>query len=149
MKIRPTRLGLPALAALLLLVSGCDADEPGAHRIVPKDQGRLQAAERRGTPEGMGEHGPVERGEALFRGKGVCSACHGPDGEGTQIAPDLTDDEWLHIEEPVTVEKIAELIMNGVLDPLNHPGIMPPRGGGALSDDEVEVIASYVLALRH
>lgn len=149
MKIASIPGCLVSCLILMSVGSGCVADEPGAHRIVPKDPGRIGAAEERGTPEGNGEGGPVELGRALFVGKGICFSCHGPDGSGTQIAPDLTDDEWLHIDEPITVEKIAEIIEQGVSDPIEHPGMMPPRGGAQITDEEIEQLAAYVMALRH
>lgn len=138
-----------ALAAVVLVAGGCAADEPGRHRIVPKEPGQLQVAEDLGTPQAEGGLSPVERGEALFRGRGICATCHGPDGTGTQIAPNLTDDEWLHIDEPITVEKIAEIIQAGVSQPIRHPGVMPPRGGGMISDEDIEAIAAYVMSLRY
>lgn len=129
----------------LLFGVGCAADEPGRHRIVPKTQ---DASSTEASAEELEDaHGPLERGRRLFTGRGICSACHGAEGTGTQIAPDLTDDEWLHIDEPVTTEAIAALIERGISEPLEHPGAMPPRGGGRLDDDDLEAVAAYVYAM--
>ena len=53
-------------------------------------------------------------GKAIFTGKGLCAACHGPDAKGTALAPNLTDDEWLHADG--TLEKLTA--DGGTLDQL-------------------------------
>ena len=40
----------------------------------------------------------LAQGEKVFRGQaagGTCTGCHGSDGRGTQVGPDLTDATWL------------------------------------------------------
>ncbi len=129
------------LAALLLCVARCVAEEPGAHRVVPKADA---------TPVAVGgTEDPVAHGRGLFAGKGICHACHGPAGEGSQIAPDLTDDAWLHFDAPVTPEKLVAIIDSGVRNPIKHPGAMPPKGGASLTDEEVAAVAAYVFSLSN
>lgn len=84
-------------------------------------------------------------GEVIFKGKGLCHVCHGPDAKGTPLAPDLTDDEWLNIDG--SVEAIVELVTNGVPQPKEHAAPMPPLGGADLSEDEVAAVAEYVKSL--
>lgn len=87
-----------------------------------------------------------DQGQQLFAGPGGCQACHGPDGTGSQLAPDLTDDEWLNVPGP-DIDVLAELIRTGVAEPQQHPAPMPPMGGANLSDDQVRALAAYVASL--
>jgi cbb3-type cytochrome c oxidase subunit III len=84
-------------------------------------------------------------GKAIFSGKGLCTACHGPDAKGTALAPDLTDAKWLHADG--TVASIAKVIKAGVPTPKEHPAPMPPMGGAQLTDAEIQAVASYVASL--
>lgn len=87
-----------------------------------------------------------DQGRDLFAGQGACQACHGPNGSGSQLAPNLADDEWLNISEP-TVDQLAEVIREGVPQPQEHPAPMPPMGGADLSDEQVQALAGYVASL--
>jgi mono/diheme cytochrome c family protein len=87
-----------------------------------------------------------DEGKALFAGQGGCQACHGPNGSGSQLAPDLTDAQWLHLSEP-TVSALAEVITSGVAQPKEHPAPMPPMGGASLSPEQVDAIAAYVASI--
>jgi len=84
-------------------------------------------------------------GKAIFLGKGLCHACHGPDAKGTALAPDLTDPEWLHADG--TLETVAKVVKEGVAQPKKFPAPMLPMGGAQLTDDEVQAVARYVVAL--
>lgn len=98
-------------------------------------------------PEGVTAE-MVAAGRTLFGGKGSCFACHGQNAAGTPLAPDLTDAEWLHVEDGA-FEAIVELIDTGVPSPTQHPAPMPPKGGAQISDDEVRALAAYIYALGH
>lgn len=106
-------------------------------------QGQQQAALP--VPEGATQE-QVEQGRQLFTGQGGCQACHNPQATGTQLAPDLTDDEWLNVSGPDMTE-IADLIRTGVPQPEEHPAPMPPMGGASLDDQQVEALAAYVAAI--
>lgn len=84
-------------------------------------------------------------GKAIYTGKGLCSNCHGPDGKGTALGPDLTDDTWLNIDG--SEASILELVKKGVLQPKEYPAPMPPMGGAVLTDEEVAAVAKYVDSL--
>lgn len=86
-------------------------------------------------------------GEAIFRGKGTCFACHGAEGKGTQLAPDLTDDAWVNFEARPTLDEVSALVREGVAQPVEHPAPMPPMGGAQLSEEEIRQVAEYVLSL--
>ena len=85
-------------------------------------------------------------GKAVFLGKGNCHVCHGPNGKGTVLAPDLTDGEWINIDGSVAA--IAKLVKDGVAEPKKYPSAMPAMGGGSLTDAEIQSVASYVHSLR-
>jgi mono/diheme cytochrome c family protein len=84
-------------------------------------------------------------GKAIYMGKGLCQACHGPDGKGTALAPDLTDKEWLHADG--TVATVAKVVKEGVAQPKKHPAPMPPMGGAQLTDAEIQAVSQYVVSL--
>ena len=87
-----------------------------------------------------------EQGRTLFSGSGGCMACHGQDGSGGMLGPNLRDDDWLHIDTP-TVDAIAGVIRDGVADPQEYPGPMPAMGGASLSDEQVRALAGYVASI--
>ena len=86
------------------------------------------------------------QGEELFGGTGGCMACHGPNGSGSQLAPPLDDAEWLNLEDP-GVSEIADLIRNGVAEPVEYPAPMPAMGGASLNAEQVEALAAYVASI--
>lgn len=86
-------------------------------------------------------------GKAIFEGKGGCFACHGMNGEGAPLGPDLTDDDWLHFETRPDVGELKALVKQGVAEPAEYPAPMPPMGGAQLSDEELTALAAYVLSL--
>lgn len=89
----------------------------------------------------------VQAGRQLFGGLGLCLACHGPEGKGG-IGPDLTDAKWDHING--SYEQLVARITKGVgTDESKSGQVMPPRGGGGLSDDQVKAVAAYVWTISH
>lgn len=87
----------------------------------------------------------VDRGRGIFAGPGTCFSCHGWDAAGSQLAPDLTDGEWLNVEG--SYASIRDVIRTGVSDPRRYPSPMPPDGGGSLSEDQRCATAAYVYSL--
>jgi cbb3-type cytochrome c oxidase subunit III len=85
----------------------------------------------------------VTTGQQLFGT--TCAACHGPDAKGTQLAPNLTDAEWINVDG--TYDAIVNLVKTGVPQPKQAPGPMPPMGGAQLSEDQVKAVAAYVWSL--
>jgi mono/diheme cytochrome c family protein len=85
-------------------------------------------------------------GRSIFERKGNCATCHGRNGRGTPLAPDLTDGEWLNITG--TFEEIVAIVRAGVAEPMAYPAPMPPMGGARLSAEEIEAVAAYVFSLR-
>lgn len=89
----------------------------------------------------------VDRGREVWSGPGNCYTCHGGDATGSQLAPDLTDDEWLNMDG--SYGSIAEVVRSGVTRPRQYPAPMPPMGGGDLSEEQVCAAAAYVYSLSH
>ncbi len=91
----------------------------------------------------------VAQGQQIFTGQGNCFTCHGMDGTGSQLAPDLTDDEWLWID-PAQGDLLTQtqtLIETGVAQPKEYPAPMPPMGGAQLSEEQVRAVAAYAVSL--
>jgi len=92
----------------------------------------------------------VALGDSIFHGQvagGTCTACHGQDAKGTPVGPNLTDNEWLHSDG--SLAGITKTITNGVPQPKKAPAPMPPKGGAALTDDQVKAVAAYEYSLSH
>lgn len=89
-------------------------------------------------------------GDSLFHGligATSCQACHGPDGKGGTVAPDLTDEDWLHSDG--SYGAIYKQIETGVTQPKQYLGVMPPFGGAPLTPDKHRAVAAYVYSLGH
>lgn len=106
------------------------------------------AAAAQGTelPEGVTQ-ATIEQGESLFKGPGICTACHGADGGGVPgLGANLTDDEWLHSDG--SYEGILQTVRNGVsADEASTGTVMPPKGGSQLNDAQLQAVAAYVWSL--
>ena len=133
--------------SLAMAACGGGADAPPADETQqpPADAApAAEAAPAMDLPEGVTAAMVVE-GEAVFTGAGICFTCHMAGGVGGPLAPNLTDDEWLNIEG--SYESIVQNIMTGVLEPIEFPGLMPPKGGSPITDEQVEAAAAYVWTL--
>ena len=91
----------------------------------------------------------VAEGQTVFMGAGLCAACHGMDATGA-VGPDLTDGEWLIGDGtyPALVDQITQGV--SAAEATNSMGaIMPPKGGSAITDDQVKAVAAYVWTLSN
>jgi mono/diheme cytochrome c family protein len=75
----------------------------------------------------------------------ACSRCHGVNGEGTRLGPNLQDNTWLLGNG--SRNGIARVIAEGVAAPKQFPAPMPPGGGTNLTEAEVDALSWYVLGL--
>ncbi len=124
----PTRLGLLGVLALLLVGSPAAAQEKAA------------------APAGV-TPAAIAKGDSIFHKDGLCYACHGSNAEGA-VGPNLTDAEWLHSDG--SYDKIVATITSGVPTEKAKKGVaMPPKGGSAITDDQVKAVAAYVYSLSH
>ena len=69
----------------------------------------------------------------------ACMACHGLNGEGNAIGPNLTDKFWIH---GCDIQSVFNVIKNGV----------PAKGmtafKGQISDEKIQKVASYILSMK-
>ena len=92
----------------------------------------------------------VALGSRIYHGEvagATCGGCHGSDAKGTPVGPDLTTGKWLWGDGSLSA--IAETITNGVPDPKEHSGAMPPMGGVQLSKADIAAVAAYVWSVGH
>jgi len=93
-------------------------------------------------------HEMVSLGDRIFHGQvagGMCTACHGPNGAGSPLGPDLTKNKWLWSDG--SWDGIAKTITNGVMQPKQYRSPMPPFGGSQLTPEQTKAVAAYVWAL--
>jgi len=92
----------------------------------------------------------VAFGQQIFAGQvggAPCSGCHGSDGKGTPLGPDLASGKWVWSDG--SLAGIQKTITAGVPNPKNYRGPMPPLGGAQLSSEQTAAVAAYVWALGH
>lgn len=92
----------------------------------------------------------VELGGRIFRGAaagGTCGGCHGPEGKGSTLGPDLTTGTWLSGDG--SLASIADTVANGVAAPKKFKQPMPAMGGSQLSPSDLAAVAAYVWAVGH
>jgi mono/diheme cytochrome c family protein len=91
----------------------------------------------------------IAQGKTLFAGPGLCSVCHGADAKGLpNLGVNLTDREWLHSDG--SYQALVKQVTTGVPAGQSKSGIvMPPKGGSAITDEQVRAVAAYVWSLSH
>lgn len=118
-------------------------------QVTPTDTPTAVGTGATGTPPEGADVAMVTAGQQIFTGKGICYSCHGQDGTGTPLAPNLTDSEWLNVSADPSWDELQQLVRNGVPTPKEHPSPMPPMGGAQLSDQEIQQVTAYVYSLSH
>jgi glucose/arabinose dehydrogenase len=92
----------------------------------------------------------VAAGAQVFRGQAggaACTGCHGTDGSGTPLGPDLTAKTYNWSDG--SYAGIEKVIKDGVPQPKNYRGPMPPEGGAQLTSEQLKDVAAYVWGLSH
>jgi len=85
--------------------------------------------------------GSLEKGRVIFEGPdNVCSSCHRPD-LGGMVGPNLTDHFWMH---GCSIQDVITSIKTGY--PVK--GMLPFGTGKPLTDEQVLLVASYVVSKR-
>lgn len=157
-------MAAPVAAALL---AGCRPDSPGGYDKVPArgEPGPIVATNPPPPPadpsvlSSGGGGAPVvlnnppagvtqamvDAGQQSFAT--VCVACHASGGAGGPAGPALNDGDWINISG--AFPEIVTVIANGVPQPKEYAGAMPPKGGGNFTDEQVRELAAYVYALSH
>jgi mono/diheme cytochrome c family protein len=135
---------------LILFMATCGGEEgapaaeeaqPSAAEVTPAAS---EAAPSMDLPEGV-TTAMVAEGETIFTGDGICFTCHMEGAVGGPLAPNLTDEEWINIDG--SYESIVSNIMTGVPEPKEHPGLMLPKGGTNITDEQARAVAAYVWTL--
>ena len=139
----------PLFLILALAACGGDGDAPAPATHDAPQPGTEPAAEAvpaltMDLPAGVTAE-MVARGQQVFEGTGICYTCHMQGGVGGPLGPNLTDDRWINTDG--AYENIVNVVLNGVTQPVEHPGIMLPRGGTNIPDDDVRAVAAYVWTL--
>ena len=92
----------------------------------------------------------VALGDRIFHGQvagAMCTACHGTNGAGTPLGPDLTKNKWLWSDG--SWAGITKTITTGVMQPKQFRSPMPPNGGTQLTPEQSKAVAAYVWSLSH
>ena len=63
------------------------------------------------------------------------------------MGADITGGNWFWGDG--SLQGITNTIKNGMPQPKQHPGAMPPFGGVKLSDSDLAAVAAYVWAIGH
>jgi glucose/arabinose dehydrogenase/mono/diheme cytochrome c family protein len=95
-------------------------------------------------------HEMVELGSRIYHGEaagGTCTACHGANGTGTPLGPDLTKNKWLWSDG--SWSGITKTITDGVSLPKQYRSPMPAMGGAQLTPDQASAVGAYVWSLSH
>ena len=89
----------------------------------------------------------IDSGKTLFHGPALCSNCHGQNGAGSGIAPNLEDKTWLHSDG--SYDAIVKQITTGVPQPKESMIPMLAKGGSGITDAQVKDVAAYVWSLSN
>lgn len=149
---------LCAILAAGALIGACGGDQ-GAQTDTTTAAGGTPPAGT-GTGTGTGASGGamteaqvtpqmVALGDSIFHGtaaNGICYTCHGANAKGTELAPDLTDAQWLNGDGSLSF--IHNTVQNGVPTPKQHSAPMPAFGQ-AFTPDQVNAVSAYVYSLTH
>jgi mono/diheme cytochrome c family protein len=140
---------LSIAVASVVLLTACPGDEPATDRPATQPD-RPATTTQPGVavdlPEGVTQE-EFDEGRRLFTGQGGCHACHGPQATGTQLGPNLTDDQWINVSEP-SMDEVMRVIREGVAQPVQYPAPMPPMGGARLNESQIHALAAYIIAIN-
>ncbi len=149
---RAFQLGVFASAGLF---AACGADEPEPVNEAPAPAPAAPAGGAVGAAVPIPANLPagvtadmIQQGQQIFVSNGICFTCHGQNAQGTPLAPDLTDDQWLWVTPGADMyEQLVQQITGGTPQPKEYPAPMPPKGGAQLDESQLRAVAAYVYAL--
>jgi glucose/arabinose dehydrogenase/mono/diheme cytochrome c family protein len=128
----------------------CPSISAPAGKIVPSSaQPPESDTENLPVPEGSTAD-MVALGARIYHGQvggASCTGCHGANGTGSPLGPDLTKKEWMWSDG--SFAGILKVVNEGVPQPKKFRSPMPPRGGAQLSDTQASALAAYVWGLSH
>jgi glucose/arabinose dehydrogenase/cytochrome c5 len=117
----------------------------GSAAALPPEGIQPDAGSALPTPPGV-TAAEVALGDRIYH-QSTCSGCHGSDGGGSALGPNLMQGRWVWGNGSLAA--LATTITNGVPKPRNHTGAMPAKGGADLSMADIKAVAAYVWALGH
>jgi mono/diheme cytochrome c family protein len=138
-----------ALAIPIFFMTSCGDDAADTPPVISDPPApAAPAAPGAGAPPAGGSD-LIAQGQQVYSGVGICFSCHGPTGEGSALGPNLTDDNWIWIENPQEnlQAKLVNQIRAGTPQPRDYPAPMPPMGGASLTEDQLQAVAAYVASL--
>jgi glucose/arabinose dehydrogenase/mono/diheme cytochrome c family protein len=129
-------------------ITPCPSPSAPAGPIMSATVRAPEAAADMPLPEGATRQ-MVALGDRIFHGQAgaTCATCHGANGKGSSLGPDLTTNKWLWSDG--SLKGIAKSISQGVMQPKQYRSAMPPKGGADLTDQQVLAVAAYVWTLSH
>jgi mono/diheme cytochrome c family protein len=130
-------------AVAVITAAGCAGGGGAGGMASPAPAATPAAA---GMPAGV-TPALIAEGQALYVGDALCASCHGEDGTGTGIGPDLTDATWLGIDG--SFDSIVRVIVEGVAEPQAHMVPMAPMGGSDINETQARAVAAYVWSLSN
>lgn len=151
--LRFTRSHALLLSGLVLAACGGEEAETPAVDTAAEPMAAPPAAAPAAAPAGAVPAGAtaemVAQGQQLFTGSGICFTCHGQNGQGTQLGPNLADQEWLWIDpaQGDVMTQLTTLIETGVSQPKQYPAPMPAMGGAQLTPEQLQAVSAYVASL--
>ena len=127
------------------------AGTAGASNPLPPEGIHPEAGAMASTPVPKGAtRQMVALGDRIFHGEvasGTCAGCHGAEGKGTPLGPNLTTGKWLWSDG--SLSGIERTIRHGVPNPKQYRSPMPPMGGAQLEPQQISAVAAYVWGLGH
>lgn len=134
-------------ALMLAVLAGCDRGGDGGASKGGGGEKGAAAPDDSGPPPGQLPQGVTaaqgNEGRALYRA--TCVMCHGDNGQGTQLGPSLVDNTWS--QGTGAFEEIMNVVTEGAPATEEFGVPMPPRGNGALTDDQVRAVSAYTFSL--
>lgn len=100
-----------------------------------KAQAQLEAGQPAMEMTLLTDEASLAEGKTIYADMN-CAACHGAEGEGNAIGPNLVDDYWIH---GCSFEEVFNVIKNG--EPLKGMTAFKTQ----LSDERIRKVSSYVL----
>jgi mono/diheme cytochrome c family protein len=144
--VKESKNYLSLLLVLGMAACGGDGGAPAAEGTDEPAAEEAAAISNMELPAGVTAQ-MVAQGGAIFSGAGLCFTCHMQGGVGGPLAPNLTDEVWINIDG--SFESISQNVMTGVPEPKEHEGMMLPKGGSMITDEEVRAVSAYVWTLSH
>jgi mono/diheme cytochrome c family protein len=138
-----------SFALAVLVVGGCTAaiaqtaNYPGLGHTPTQDE--IQAWNDSIGPEGKElppGSGTAKQGEEIFANR--CAACHGPNGEGSQLAPRLVGGRGA-LNTPTPSRTLANYwpFATTIYDYINRA--MPPKQQGSLGASDIYALTAFIL----